>query len=97
MADPDLARVASVYSVAAAEGHAPTQAVEKRFRTSRSTAGRWVAAARRAGLLEPVGRGESPRLNRKLVAVAQELGVDPEALREAVVRRANGELRVRSR
>ena len=81
MAVPDLAKVADVYSIAAAEGHAPTLAVQKRFKMSRSTAGRWVAAARRAGLLEPVGRGESPRLNRKLVAVAQELGVDPEALR----------------
>lgn len=87
-------QVAHVYSNAAATGHAPTLAVEKRFGVSRSTAGRWVAAARSAGLLEPVGQGRSPRLNRKIAAVARALGVDPQALRKAIVQHANGDLRV---
>jgi transposase len=95
MTGPDLRKVAAVYSAAAGKGHAPTRAVEAYFGTSRSSAGRWVGAARAAGLLEPVSQGSSPRLNRKLAAVARALGVEPDALRDAVVRHADGELRVR--
>jgi hypothetical protein len=93
VAAPDLQVVADVYNDAARTGHAPTLAVEQRFGVSRSTAGRWVRAARNAGLLEPVGWGASPRLNRKVVAVAREMGVDPGALQAAILRQG-GDLRI---
>lgn len=48
-----LAAVASVYLAAQREGRAPTQAVADVFGTSRSSAGRVVVQARRAGLLPP--------------------------------------------
>jgi hypothetical protein len=49
--DEDLRRVAEVYRAAHATDEAPTRAVAARFGVSRSTAGRWVAEARRRGVL----------------------------------------------
>lgn len=50
------AEVASVYMDAYPLGN-PTDAVAKRFKTSRSTAATWVAKARSLGLLDPTTRG----------------------------------------
>jgi hypothetical protein len=61
----DLHLVADVYSDAASGSHAPILAVERRFGISRSTAGRWVARPRKAGLLEQVGHGQCSRINWK--------------------------------
>jgi hypothetical protein len=49
--DDELRDVASVYRAAHADHRPPTQAVSARFGVSRSTAGRWIAEARRRGLL----------------------------------------------
>lgn len=51
--------VATAYSDAVLAGMPPLQAVEKRWTTSRPTASRWVAAARRLGLLPPTKRGRA--------------------------------------
>lgn len=55
-----LERVAVIYRVALAVGDAPTRAVRDVFEVSQSTAGAWVAAARRKGLLgEAAGPGRA--------------------------------------
>lgn len=57
---PDFyARVAEVYSAALLAGTAPLRAVEGRWTTSRPTASRWVASARRLGLLPETQRGRA--------------------------------------
>lgn len=48
-----LAEVADVYRKALESGQPPTQAVEKHFTTTHSTAARWVREARKAGALGP--------------------------------------------
>ncbi len=50
-----LSNVADVYRIALLTGEPPTKAVESTFGIPRSTAGRWVAAAREQGFL---GRAE---------------------------------------
>lgn len=54
--DVELRDVAAVYRTAHAAGDPPTKAVAARFGVARSTAGRWIAEARRRGHL-----GEAPR------------------------------------
>jgi len=56
-----LEAVASVYRSANEEGLPPTQAVAQHFKTSHSTAARWVGMARKRGLLPPTepGKGKS--------------------------------------
>jgi len=57
---PDFyAEVAEVYSAALLAGTAPLRAVEQRWTTSRPTASRWVAAARRLGLLPETQKGRA--------------------------------------
>lgn len=51
--DERLERVAEIYLSAKAQGQHPTQSVVTALNTSRSNASRWVAEARRRGLLEP--------------------------------------------
>lgn len=46
-----LEAVAAVYRAADASGTPPTRAVQQRFATSHSTAAKWVAAARKQGIL----------------------------------------------
>ena len=54
MDDEHLRRVAVVYREAIAVGsRAPVEAVRKALHASRSTAGRWVVQARKAGILGP--------------------------------------------
>jgi hypothetical protein len=53
-----LAEVADVYRTALAAGQAPTQAVERHFTTTHSTAARWVREARKAGVL---GQSQGPK------------------------------------
>jgi hypothetical protein len=48
-----LQDVADVYRTAYNEYQRPTEAVMRKFKTSRPTAGRWVSEARRRGLLPP--------------------------------------------
>jgi Family of unknown function (DUF6214) len=54
-----LADVARVYQAAVAAGRAPVKAVEKDLKYSRSTAGRLVGQARKAGLLAPTTQGKT--------------------------------------
>jgi hypothetical protein len=49
--DDDLREIAAVYRAALAAGEPPTRTVAARFGVARSTAGRWVAEARRRGVL----------------------------------------------
>lgn len=44
--------VATLYRVALLSGWAPTQTIAEDIGVSRATAGRWIAAARRAGLID---------------------------------------------
>ena len=61
-------RVAAVYQQAFRQGPPPTRAVAEEFQVQRSTAGKWVARARKAGLLGPttkrVDRGVFDDANR---------------------------------
>jgi Family of unknown function (DUF6214) len=51
--DDDLRAVADVYHIAYAVGEPPTKTVMERLGLSRSTASRWIALARKRGLLGP--------------------------------------------
>lgn len=51
--------VAYLYRVALLRGDPPTQSVQESLDIPRSTAGRWVAAARSAGLLGPTEAGKA--------------------------------------
>ena len=51
--EQDLRAVADVYHVAYATGGAPAKAVMERLGLPRSTASRWIALARKQGLLGP--------------------------------------------
>ncbi len=64
LTDDDLNTVVRIYRAALATGEPPTQAVAKQMFVARSTAGRWVAAARERGLLgkaKPRAGGELDR------------------------------------
>jgi hypothetical protein len=52
-AEEDLRNVATLYQVAYATGNRPTKTVMDRFGLPRSTASRWIALARKRGLLGP--------------------------------------------
>jgi hypothetical protein len=52
-AEEDLRNVATLYQVAYATGNPPTKTVMDRFGLPRSTASRWIALARKRGLLGP--------------------------------------------
>jgi hypothetical protein len=63
LTEDHLAAVAEVYADATRRRvtsgqRAPTEAVRDHFEISRPAAGRWVQAARRAGMLTDTGRGE---------------------------------------
>lgn len=85
-----LRRVAEVYTAAVARHQPPTVAVVDELQVPRSTAGRWIRAARAAGMIEVTWVRTSP----KLQAVADDLGVTPERLRDSIRRHANGRLAV---
>lgn len=51
--DEGLQLVAAIYRLAYAFGYSPTAGLAEAFRTSRATAGRWIAAARERGFLGP--------------------------------------------
>lgn len=66
--DETLKVVAAVYRIAYLVGLPPTRAVANQLEVARSTAGRWVQAARRKGFLgpaEPRKSGERPGRRRK--------------------------------
>jgi hypothetical protein len=75
-ADERLERVAQIYLDALAEGRAPVNAVAQDLPASRSTAGRLVGQARRAGLLTPTTRGRFSTLGefRRVVTGLQQAG-----------------------
>lgn len=54
-----LGRVSFEYQRAVREGRPPTQAVVDALGLTRSTAGRWIAQARREGFLEPATPGRA--------------------------------------
>ena len=94
MTAPTLESVAAVHRQAVTRGSAPVKAVEREFRVSRPTATRWVRKAREAGLI-PGSRSPELRVySPTLLAIAEDLGIDPGRLRDAVVRHG-GDLRVR--
>lgn len=53
MSRPELERIAEIYREALRSGLPPTATVAERQQVARSTAGRWIAAARKAGILGP--------------------------------------------
>lgn len=56
-----LEDVSRVYVQASQLGNPPTRAVADHFGVAHSTAAKWVGAARRSGLLEPVPKGARPK------------------------------------
>lgn len=56
-----LEQVAEVYKIAAEAGEPPTQTVAERFGRPHSTAAKWVARARKEGLIDPVGSDEGEK------------------------------------
>jgi hypothetical protein len=75
-ADERLERVAEIYLSALAEGRPPVNAVAEDLPASRSTAGRLVGQARKAGLLTPTTRGRFSTLGefRRVVTALQKAG-----------------------
>ncbi len=67
MSRPELERIAEIYREALRSGLPPTATVAERQQVARSTAGRWIAAARKAGILGqaiPRKAGERDEGNR---------------------------------
>lgn len=58
LTDENLQQVAELYRAAVKRGDPPTETVSEQLHIARSTAGRWVAAARKRGLLGPATRGK---------------------------------------
>lgn len=88
--DRTLHEVARVYQEAAGTDGKPAAAVQRQLNLPTSTADHLIRKAKDAGLIDR----NMPRNNPKIVAVAKRLGVSPDALREAVLEVANGDLRV---
>jgi hypothetical protein len=65
-----LEEVAKVYRRADAAGAPPTRAVEQAFSTSHSTAAKWVAHARKQGILGPPPGSRGGEVNNPAAAVA---------------------------
>lgn len=82
--------IARVFTEAAMAGSPPVVAVQDHFDVPQRTASHWVKKARENGYLS----AEVQPLNAKLLAVAEAVGVDYHALREAVLTHAGGDLRV---
>jgi hypothetical protein len=57
LTDDNLRQVAELYRVAVEHGAPPTQTVADQMHVARSTAARWVGAARKRGFLGPAVRG----------------------------------------
>jgi len=91
----NLELVAEVYSEAVDVNDHPTLSVATTLGVTRTAAAKLVWRARQRGLLSPTRKGHDPTLNRKLIAVADAVGVEPRALHEAIERYANGDLRCR--
>lgn len=84
---------AALYNEAARSGEPPIAAAARQMGVSQSTATRRIAKARAAGLIDPPVPGRTlPGWSAKIVAVANELGVEPQALAEAVRNKAGGRL-----
>lgn len=90
----NLGEIAAIYRTACDEGTPPTKEVARRTGATYTAAAKLVSRARGAGLLEPTTPGRSPVRNRKVVAIAEALDVDPDRLRDAVIAHADGNLRV---
>ncbi len=60
MTDETLQLVARIYRVALLMGKPPVKIIEEWFELPRSTAGRWVTAARKKGFLEPAAGPGKP-------------------------------------
>jgi hypothetical protein len=58
--DEHLAEVARVYKAADSKGDPPRIAVAEHFKTSPTSAARWVGMARKKGFLPPAGRQNAP-------------------------------------
>ena len=57
--DDNLRQVSTIYQAAVANGDPPTQSTADALHVSRSTASRWIAGARKRGLLGPAIRGRA--------------------------------------
>lgn len=90
-----LRRVAEAYAQAAEAGRPPVAAVADLLGVSRHAAAQRVMRARKAGFLPSTEPGRCPRINAKVIKVAEALGVDPLALAQAVTEHADGDLRIR--
>lgn len=85
-----LSDVARVYRAAELNAKAPAAAVSEHFGTPRRTASYWIRLARERGHLSTDHESRSP----KVLAVADAIGVDYEALRDAIITHAGGDLRI---
>jgi hypothetical protein len=94
MAIPPLAEVAGIYNAALKASQAPTLAVAEHWGRPYSTAGYWVRRARSEGLVVEYDPASLEIVSRRTFAVAQALGVEVQALRDAVIEHADGELRI---
>ncbi len=59
LTDEHLGGVAEMYRAAVDRGDPPTQTIAESKNVTRSTASRWVAAARKRGFLGPAKRGQA--------------------------------------
>lgn len=94
MAIPSLVEIANIYNVALSASKPPTLAVAKYYGRPNRTASYWVRRARAEGLLFEYDPASLDIVSPRTAAVAEALGVDVQALRDAVIDHADGALRV---
>lgn len=77
IAPPSLDEIAETYQEAISLGLPPAKSVESKFSLPRTTASKKIRKARQAGLIP---EDSHPKHSRKLVAVADALGISPDDL-----------------
>ena len=92
----ELEQVATIYKTARSAGEKPSLAVMTTMGLNRPATSRRLVKARELGLLEPAHAGRVYPTNQKAERIAAELGVPYDVFVAAVLKHANGDLRVAS-
>lgn len=96
ISEEEVRRAALIYRTARARGDNPSIAVMDELGINRPAASRRIARARQLGALEPARPGRTYPTNQKAEAIAKEIGVPYDVFVRAVLKYANGDLRVAS-
>lgn len=85
----DLQEVARIYLEAVEQSQRPVQIVAETLEITPQYASNRVKEARKRGILPPASRRRQG-MNPKIKAIAEEVGVDPYALRAAIIKHSDG-------